>query len=385
MRSCVFLACFAGALLVTVSAASAQSRYQALGPNECLNCHDHQNERTWYEKNEAAEVRRRFPQKSANAGHINSLKQLEASKSDDFAKAIGLKDKYDTAGACVKCHATVYQGDANAGVSCESCHGVASAYLKPHQTKGAYALSLGLGLVDLVGKVATWTQQCTACHVMDDQRLVTAGHPAGDDFDLGGMYGPVSLHFAKKYSENDVRAVSRDLVRAVIAKRRGTTSAAPVAASAAPAPGPGPDPGSRGPSGPQTPGSRGPSGPQMPEISATAAVVPPSQNSPDAPPALATPSPAPPPAAPQAADATIGQSPMPTSVSAAVAVVQGRLIATLTRLVQSGATVPRRTTQPSSSTAAYSGPDAALLQLQRDAIRLALDVLGEPPAPPRPR
>jgi len=72
--------------------------FQAVGPNECLNCHDHDEERAWYEKKEIPEVHRLFPDKAANAGHINSLKQLEAPKSKEFAAAIGLADKYDLKG-----------------------------------------------------------------------------------------------------------------------------------------------------------------------------------------------------------------------------------------------------------------------------------------------
>ena len=177
--------------------AVAQSRFQYVGPNECLNCHDHEAEKQWYEKQEIPEVRKLFPAKGSNAGHINALKQLEGSKSNDFAKAIGLKDKYDLNGSCVKCHGTVFKGDANAGVSCESCHGPASGYLKSHQTKGAYTASLAVGMIDLVGKVPAWVQQCTNCHVVDDQKLIAAGHPSGDDFDLGMKYGPVALHFKK--------------------------------------------------------------------------------------------------------------------------------------------------------------------------------------------
>src|SRR5262245_31649589 len=132
------------ALIVAVSSAgvggtvSAQTRYQTLGPAECINCHDHQDERAWYEKKEMPEVRRLFPDRGDKAGHINSRKQLDDKKGDPWAQAIGVKDKYDPKAACVRCHATVFQGEANAGVSCESCHGPSSGYVKPHQTKGAY-------------------------------------------------------------------------------------------------------------------------------------------------------------------------------------------------------------------------------------------------------
>ena len=74
------------------------------------------------------------------------------------------------------------------------------------------------------------------------------------------------------------------------------------------------------------------------------------------------------------------------SASASVAMLQGRLIELLTQMLQRGATVPVRTGTPPPALAPYSGPDAALLQLQRDAIALALEVLGSPPAAPaKPR
>jgi Cytochrome c554 and c-prime len=226
----------AACLVMAASAtASAQQKFQTLGPNECINCHDHEKERQWYEKQEIPEVRKLFPDKGANAGHINSLKQMEAPKSNEFAKAIGLADKYDTNGACVKCHATVFAGDANAGVSCESCHGPASGYLKPHQTKDAYDQSVAqFGMTKLVGNIQAWTQQCTSCHVMDNQKLIDAGHPPGDDFDLGKRYVPVSLHFKKKYSATDVSAIGRPETEAIVRKRRG--GAAPAATVAPPPP-----------------------------------------------------------------------------------------------------------------------------------------------------
>src|SRR5262245_14689949 len=97
MCSCVFRPVFAAliaaGLLVCASGASAQPRFQFVGPNECINCHDHDAERQWYEKQEIPEVQKRFPAKGANAGHINALKQLEAAKSAGYAQAIGLRDK----------------------------------------------------------------------------------------------------------------------------------------------------------------------------------------------------------------------------------------------------------------------------------------------------
>jgi hypothetical protein len=194
---------------------------QMLGPGQCLNCHDHDKEKDWYSTKELLEVVRLFPEKGKNAGHVNSLNQLESPKSDAFAKAVGQADKYDVNGICVRCHATVFNGDANAGVSCESCHGPASTYLAPHQVKGSYDTAVTqYGMTRLVGNIQGWTQQCTNCHVMDDDRLIKAGHPSGDDFDLSKRYQPVSLHFKKTYTPEQVGAIAKNEMAGIIYRRR---------------------------------------------------------------------------------------------------------------------------------------------------------------------
>ena len=211
--------------------ASAQARFTYVGPKQCTNCHDHEAEKLWYEKKEIPEAQRLFPD-SKNAGHVNSLKQLETPKSDEFAKAVGLADKYDPAGLCATCHATVFRGDVNAGVSCESCHGPASGYVEPHQKKDAYDASVAqFGMTRLIGNFAGWTQQCTNCHVMSDSRLIAAGHPSGDDFDLSKKYLPVSLHFKKTYTPADVDAIARGEMQAALRRRRAITAAAAAAAA----------------------------------------------------------------------------------------------------------------------------------------------------------
>jgi len=223
-------------LLLATMTPSAQQTFPTVGPRQCLNCHDHEAESAWYQKKEIPEVQRLFPEKGANAGHINSLKQMETPKSDEYAKAIGLADKYDAKGACVACHATVYAGDANAGVSCESCHGPAGGYLKPHETKDSYEQMVAqFGMTRLVGNLRGWTQQCTNCHVMTDERLIKAGHASGDDFDLSKKFLPVSLHFKKMYTPAEVAAVARPEMEGILRMRRGGAApAAPPASSEAP-------------------------------------------------------------------------------------------------------------------------------------------------------
>jgi hypothetical protein len=68
------------------------------------------------------------------------------------------------------------------------------------------------------------------------------------------------------------------------------------------------------------------------------------------------------------------------SPAALVAAVQGRAIELLTSLLQRGGVTPMRLTTPAPST--YAGPDADLLQLQREALQLALIALGAAPTAP---
>lgn len=287
MRAHILTSIMLAAFTTLAGSAAAQQKFQMLGPNECLNCHDHDAEREWYEKKEIPEVRRLFPEKGANAGHINSLNQMEAKDSDTYAKAIGLADKYDVNGKCVSCHATVFRGDANAGVSCESCHGPGSGYLKPHQTKDAYEQSVAqFGMTKLIGNIQGWTQQCTNCHVMDDDRLIKAGHPSGNDFDLSKKYGPVSLHFKKKYTEADIAPIARAQMEGILRFRRGEAVPAAAAPAAAEAP--------AAVTPPTTPAAAAPAAPAAPAPAAPAATTPaPAKPAAAAPPRATAPAPFP--------------------------------------------------------------------------------------------
>ena len=108
-----------------------------LGPSKCVGCHDHERQARKWQKEEPAAFK--------GKAHYNTLKQLDAPKSAQWAKAVGLADPYDVKGSCVKCHATVFRGDANAGVSCESCHGPSSKYNDLHQQKGSLRAVRGGG------------------------------------------------------------------------------------------------------------------------------------------------------------------------------------------------------------------------------------------------
>jgi Meckel syndrome type 1 protein len=212
-----------------------------LGPSKCVGCHDHERQARKWQKEEPAAFK--------GKAHYNTLKQLDAPKSAQWAKAVGLADPYDVKGSCVKCHGTVFRGDANAGVSCESCHGPSSKWNDLHQQKGAYAQSVAAGLVDLKEKPATIAKVCVECHVLADKRLATAGHPTGATFDAGVSLQKL-VHWDRTYSYPGITAAGKAAMGgralsggAAVAPSApaavtpaGKAAAAPAGAKAAPAP-----------------------------------------------------------------------------------------------------------------------------------------------------
>jgi hypothetical protein len=245
-------------LALVLGAPGAHAQNKVLGPTACVSCHDHARQAQKWQKEEPLQLKGR--------AHFNTRKQLEAPRSAAFAKAIGLADPYDLKGSCVQCHATVFKGDANAGVSCESCHGAASAYNVPHQTKGAYATAVSLGLRDLRGKPAEIAKACVDCHVTPDKRLGAAGHPAGETFDAGASLQKI-VHWNATY---DYAAITANGRRLTAARLGGKLPApAPPAAGGAKPVAPPPVPGGSGAAAPVAP----------PAAPATAAPVKPSGSS----------------------------------------------------------------------------------------------------------
>jgi hypothetical protein len=89
--------------------------------------------------------------------------------------------------ACVGCHATARGPRAGEGVSCESCHGPAGAWLVAHTAKGWKTGGNTLGMVDLADPYAC-ASTCAGCHVGGPPTadgairevthdLIAAGHP----------------------------------------------------------------------------------------------------------------------------------------------------------------------------------------------------------------
>lgn len=119
--------------------------------------------------------------------HFNSAEPFfnKTQKNIQLARNYGLSVLDMTRGdnLCMDCHGTIITDQASEqvfdGVSCESCHGPASGYNKPHQEEGrAYLEGEKFGMVQLEN-VGIRAEACAQCHYITDPRLISAGHPTG--------------------------------------------------------------------------------------------------------------------------------------------------------------------------------------------------------------
>jgi hypothetical protein len=356
-----------------------------LGPANCESCHEpngrHNDEFTWYNTQDGVPGTSRL--------HKNALNQLADSQyerqSEAFARAFdpNVSDwvdfVYQPSGPCARCHATVVNGYADYGVSCESCHGPAQGYLEPHKEEGNRAAAIAAGLWDIYGKPEVWGAVCMNCHVLGNQALIDAGHPSGVDFDLGVKFQTTALHFIENrsaYTAASIASIGRGYmatIRANLPVADRVTAGAGGGAepgdvsggggAGADRGGAGGDTGAAGGAGETTvarPETRGPVETRVveriierpvPSGSGVLVAVDPEL---------------------QVVDA------LPPTPAAVVAAVQGRLITVLRLLLNRGATSPRRITPPEDPVP-YVGADAQLLRLQQEIIALALEALSKPP------
>lgn len=115
---------------------------------------------------------------------------------------------------CAQCHGEVVTGretkSMNTGVSCELCHGPAGpkgvGYLEVHQegtppknpldvSRTGYQKGLKVGLVEL-RNVNVRAKACVRCHLINEKKLLEAGHPTGEGFDyIKGIKNNISKHW----------------------------------------------------------------------------------------------------------------------------------------------------------------------------------------------
>jgi hypothetical protein len=120
--------------------------------------------------------------------HSRAYTALTSPIGERIGRILGI-GKSEEAPKCLACHALDVPPDARAktfdlsdGVSCESCHGPASAWLGPHTTRGwTHAQSVAAGMYDTRDLVQR-TEKCLTCHLgtqekFVDHEMLAAGHP----------------------------------------------------------------------------------------------------------------------------------------------------------------------------------------------------------------
>src|ERR1700722_2104982 len=121
--------------------------------------------------------------------HRQAYQALTGDVGERIARILQIGAKAEEAPKCLACHALYttpeQRGRAfeiSEGVSCENCHGPASAWLGPHATRSwPHAKSISLGMYD-TRNVIFRTEKCMECHLgtkdkFVDHEMIAAGHP----------------------------------------------------------------------------------------------------------------------------------------------------------------------------------------------------------------
>ena len=120
--------------------------------------------------------------------HAKAYGALTGTAGERIGRILGL-GKSEQAAKCLACHALDVPAEARArtfdpseGVSCENCHGPASAWLGPHTTRTwTHEQSVAAGMYD-TRNLTRRTEKCLACHLgtqekFVDHEMIAAGHP----------------------------------------------------------------------------------------------------------------------------------------------------------------------------------------------------------------
>lgn len=175
MQSIKLTLVLAAVVLFASGVSNAENKY--VGAKKCTMCHDKM------AKGNANAVWEKTP-------HAKAFETLKSKEADEIAKKKGLKKSAAESPECLKCHVTGGGSAAGAvateGVTCEGCHGPASAYLMVHNKKGneAKAKEAGLTLSADNGKL------CEKCHNSES--------PTFKGFDFKKMWPKVEHKLASK-------------------------------------------------------------------------------------------------------------------------------------------------------------------------------------------
>lgn len=167
------------------NAAQPVDHKQILGPNACAECHEKTTE-IWQ-----------------NTHHFSTFTEMPRSqKAREIGDRMGIR-RIKAEPLCLSCHFTQQEeaGKTNviAGISCESCHGPAAAWLERHsefsgrknkeeessaEAAQRWADSEKGGMIR-PHMTYTLAKNCYSCHITPKEDLVNkGGHPAGSPFEL---------------------------------------------------------------------------------------------------------------------------------------------------------------------------------------------------------
>lgn len=120
--------------------------------------------------------------------HAKAYRSLQNSVSRRMAQILKIQDP-ESSPKCLACHALYVPAsakgrdfDLSEGVSCESCHGPASAWLGPHtMAGGSMQKFVAMGMYDL-SNLTLRSEKCLSCHLgtaekQVDHAMIAAGHP----------------------------------------------------------------------------------------------------------------------------------------------------------------------------------------------------------------
>jgi len=121
--------------------------------------------------------------------HGRAYQALTGDVGERMARILQIGAKAEESPKCLACHALNAKPEQKGrafeiseGVSCENCHGPASAWLGPHTTRSwPHEKSIALGMYD-TRDVIHRTEKCMECHLgtkdkFVDHEMIAAGHP----------------------------------------------------------------------------------------------------------------------------------------------------------------------------------------------------------------
>lgn len=182
----LFSAILAAAFVASpASAQSGDGAFKVIGPAKCAECHKTETE-VW-----------------KGTHHFSTFTELTRKKeANDIAERMGMR-RIKSESLCLNCHFTTVEAsggerEAVAGVSCESCHGAASAWQPIHSgfsgkkegQESQEEIALRWQKAEAAGMIRpkdmyAWASNCFSCHVVPNEKLVNVGgHKAGSPFEL---------------------------------------------------------------------------------------------------------------------------------------------------------------------------------------------------------